>query len=174
MHGIFQVENHGIGRVEQSINVVLRFRAWEIETRSTQAILGRRSRKWMLLRQRSVAEGNACPPGGGLDASGDDKRQSALVMNRNPGVLHSELSQNLASLFHDGRAVIRRNPRLQGDLDAATVARLKGDVDVRPNLFTPVARLGGAGRRSLDCATHGFLKSFPQIEIAKVAGSRAA
>src|ERR1700687_463813 len=124
----------------------------------------------MLCRQRAFGERDSSAPCRCLDASRDNKRQRALIMNRNPRVLHSEFGQNCSRLLHDRRAVIGRNARLQRDLDAAAVTRLKGDVHVRPNFFAPMARLGRTRGRSVgSAALHNFLNSRSSTRAARVA-----
>ena len=142
MHRIFQIENHGIRRMQRSVDVVLRLRARQIQTRPAQPVLLRRRWQRMLFRQRAFAQLNPCAPGRSLDARSDNKRKSAFIVNRNPRVLHSEFVQHVSRLLHDGRAVIRRNSRLQRDLDPPAVLRFKGDVYIRPHFFAPMACLG--------------------------------
>src|SRR5882762_3690049 len=124
----------------------------------------------MLCWQRAFAERDPSALCRGLDASRDNKRQRAFVMNRNPRMLHSEFAQNFSRLLQDRRTVIRRNPRLQRDLDAAAVTRLKGDVRVRPNFFAPMARLGRTrGRDMGSAALHNFLNSISSTGAARAA-----
>src|SRR5467141_291921 len=114
----------------------------------------------MLSQQRAFAERDPSALCRGLNASRDNKRQRAFIMNRNPRVLHSEFAENFSRLFQDRRPVIRSNPRLQRDLDAAAVTRFKGDVHVRPNFFAPMAGLGRTrGRDMGSAALHNFLNS---------------
>src|SRR5437660_8957773 len=114
----------------------------------------------MLRWQRAFAERDPSTPRCGLDASRENKSQRALIVNRNPRMLHSEFAQNFSRLFHDRRAVIRSNARFQRDLDAAAVAGLKGDVHVRPGFFAPMACVGGMrGRGVGSAALHNFLNS---------------
>ena len=142
MHRIFQIENHRIGRMQRGVDVVFRLGSRQVEPRPAQTVLLRRRRQRMLLRQRAFAQRDASTPSRGLDASRDNKRQRAFIMNRNPRVLHAEFAENFPRLLEDRRAVIGRNPRLQRDLDPAAVTRLKGDVHIRPNFFAPMACLG--------------------------------
>jgi len=45
MHGIFQVENDGVGRMQGGVDVVLRLRAGQIEARAPQPVFGRGRRQ---------------------------------------------------------------------------------------------------------------------------------
>src|ERR1700674_1515923 len=124
----------------------------------------------MLRRQRAFAQRDPNAPCRSLDASRDNERQRAFIMDRNPHVLHSEFAQNFPRLLQDRRAVIRSHARPQRNLDAATVTRLKADVHVRPNFFAPMARLGGTrGRGVGSAALHNFLNSRSSTRAARAA-----
>ena len=51
-------------------------------------------------------------------------------MNRNPRVFHAQIVDHSSRLFEDGGAVVRRNPRLQRNLDSPALPRFEGDVNV--------------------------------------------
>src|SRR6266571_1528399 len=124
----------------------------------------------MLRWQRAFAERDPSALCRRFDAGRDNERQCAFIVNRKPRMFYSEFAENFSRLFQDRRAVIRSNARLQRDLDAAAVTRLKGDVRIRPNFFAPMARLGRTrGRGVGSAALHNFLNSRSSTGAARAA-----
>jgi hypothetical protein len=76
---------------------------------------------------------------GGLNARGDYERQGAFIMDLYRGVANPECLKHFLSLPVDRLAIVRLNPRLKFNLNAAAIARLDAHVDVGADLSAPMS-----------------------------------
>ncbi len=91
---------------------------------------------------------NSRTQSGCFDASRDNERQCALVVNRDLGVTDTEFFQHTRRLLTNRVAVIQSNTRDELDLDAADRTGFDGDVTIRADVLAPAACFEGFGYRS--------------------------
>ena len=93
-----------------------------------------------------------CAPGqvraarGRLDPRRNRERQRALIADFDPGMLDAKHVERLPGLRQNGIAIVRRDPGLHGDLEAAAVPRLNRHVQVRPHAHASVSSLPNSRR----------------------------
>jgi hypothetical protein len=122
------------GACSPALTKVLWLVAGKIETRATQAIACRGSRWCHCLWQRRLALAEARAPHRGFDPRRNHEWQRAFIDDGQVGVLDPQYVQNIPHLLPDAFAIVEIDARAQLNVDAATAALLKADVQVRTNV----------------------------------------
>jgi hypothetical protein len=137
MHGIFQIENHGIRRMQRGVDVVLRLRTRQIQTRATQPVLRVRAAAADAAPAASVCPARsqrAAPP-----LRCEPRSQTAARLHRESQLARASLQvrpEPLASV-PGSPSRNRAQPATPARSRPAAVARLKGDVHSPTELLCP-------------------------------------
>ena len=139
MHRILKIENDGVRPVQRRVDEVLGLGTRKVQTRAAQTISGRWFRQRDLFRRSLAPDAQPGAPRGGLDARRYYEGQRAFIAEFDAGMLDAENIEHPPRLRQYGLAVVGRDPGLHGDLDAATVARFDGHMQVGTHVAPTVS-----------------------------------
>jgi hypothetical protein len=150
--------------MQPGVDEVLGLVAGQIQTRAAQAV----TRTWRILRSLHMSRGHTylinhtSSADGCFNPCGNNKRQRALVIHYDSGVLDAEFGQHLPSLRAYGVAIVWLHAGGQLQFYSPGMARLEQDVTVRTDIRAGASGFGnvsggGTCHKTLSAADqHGF------------------